>query len=73
MSKLISIDPGRFKCGLVLVDIKEKKVYKAIILRTEFLEEYVKNLKTAEDISKVIIGNGGMSLINQNKRVKKYN
>ena len=37
MTKLISIDPGRFKCGLVLVDIKEKKVYKAIILRSEFL------------------------------------
>ena len=61
MSKLISIDPGRFKCGLVLVDIKEKKVYKAMIIRSELLEEHVKNLTTAEDISKVIIGNGTSS------------
>ena len=61
MSKLISIDPGRFKCGLVLVDIKEKKVYKAIIIRSELLEEHVQNLKTAEDISKIIIGNGTTS------------
>ena len=67
MSKLISIDPGRFKCGLVLVDIKDKKVYKAIILRSEFLEEYVKNLKTVENISKVIIGNGTSSKENIEK------
>jgi len=67
MSKLISIDPGRFKCGLVLGDIKEKKVYKAIILRSELLEEHVKNLKTAEDISKVIIGNGTSSKENIEK------
>ena len=67
MSKLISIDPGRFKCGLVLVDIKEKKVYKAIILRSECLEEYVKNLKTVENISKVIIGNGTSSKENIEK------
>ena len=31
MSKLISIDPGKYKCGLVL-GISEKIVYKAIIL-----------------------------------------
>ena len=67
MTKLISIDTGRFKCGLVLVDIKEKKVYKAIILRSEFLEEYVKNLKTVENISKVIIGNGTSSKENIEK------
>ena len=67
MTKLISIDPGRFKCGLVLVDIKEKKVYKAIILRSECLEEYVKNLKTVENISKVIIGNGTSSKENIEK------
>ena len=67
MSKLISIDPGRYKSGLVLVDIKENKVYQAIILRSEFLEEYVLNLKTAEDISKVIIGNGTSSKENIEK------
>ena len=67
MSKLISIDPGRFKCGLVLVDIKEKKIYKAIIIRSELLEEHVKHLKTAENISKVIIGNGTSSKENIEK------
>ena len=58
MFKIISIDPGKYKCGLVLVDISEKKVYKAIILKTELIDDYVRNLNTLEDISKIIIGNG---------------
>ena len=36
----------------------KKKIYKAIILRSELIEDYVKNLNTVEDISKIIIGNG---------------
>ena len=37
MSKVISIDPGKSKCGLVLAEISEKKVYEAIIIRSELL------------------------------------
>ena len=58
MSKIISIDPGKSKCGLVLAGISEKKVYKAIILKSELLEDYLGNLNKVEDISKIIIGNG---------------
>ena len=61
MLKLLSIDPGKFKCGLVLAEIGEKKVYKAIILKSELLKEYVRNLTNFEDISKIIIGNGTTS------------
>ena len=61
MFKLISIDPGKYKCGLVLAEISEKKVYEAIIIKSELLEDYVRNLNTVEDISKVIIGNGTSS------------
>ena len=61
MFKLISIDPGKYKCGLVLAEISEKKVYKAIIIKSELLGDYVKNLNTVEDISKIIIGNGTTS------------
>jgi hypothetical protein len=61
MSRVISIDPGKSKCGLVLAEISAKKVYKAIILKTELIEDYVKNLNTVEDISKIIIGNGTTS------------
>ena len=61
MPRVITIDPGKSKCGLVLAEISEKKVYEAIILKSEFLENYVRNLTTAEDISQIIIGNGTSS------------
>ena len=61
MPRVITIDPGKNKCGLVLAEISEKKVYKAIILKSEFLENYVRNLIEAEDISQIIIGNGTTS------------
>ena len=61
MPRVITIDPGKSKCGLVLAEISEKKVYKAIILKSELLENYVKNLIASEDISQIIIGNGTTS------------
>jgi len=61
MPKVITIDPGKSKCGLVIAEISEKKVYKAIILKSELLENYVRHLIAAEDISLIIIGNGTTS------------
>ena len=61
MPRVITIDPGKSKCGLVLAEISEKKVYKAIILESEFIENYVRNLIAAEDILQIIIGNGTTS------------
>ena len=61
MFKFLSIDPGKCKCGLVLADISEKKVYKAIILKSDLLDDYVRNLIAVENISKIIIGNGTTS------------
>jgi len=61
MSRVITIDPGKSKCGLVLAEISEKKVYKAIILKSELLENYVRHLIAAEEISQIIIGNGTTS------------
>ena len=61
MPRVISIDPGKSKCGLVLAEISEKKVYEAIILKSELLEDYLSNLIAIEDISQIIIGNGTTS------------
>ena len=58
MVKVLSIDPGKYKCGLVLAEISEQKVYKAIVLKSEILEDYVTDLNSVENISKIIIGNG---------------
>ena len=61
MPRLIAIDPGKSKCGIVLAEISEKEVYKAIILKSELIEDFLGNLVTVEDISKIIIGNGTTS------------
>ena len=61
MLKVISIDPGKYKSGLVLADISEKKVYEAIILKSELVEDYLINLNSFERISKIIVGNGTSS------------
>ena len=61
MARVVTIDPGKSKCGLVLAEISEKKVYKAIILKSELLENYLRNLITAEDRAQIIIGNGTTS------------
>ena len=67
MYKVISIDPGKYKCGLVLAEISEKKVYKAIILKSELIEDYIRNLNASEEISKIIIGNGTTSSVIRKK------
>ena len=61
MARVVTIDPGKSKCGLVLAEISEKKVYKAIILKSELLENYLRNLIISEDIEQIIIGNGTTS------------
>ena len=61
MPRVITIDPGKSKCGLVLAEISEKKVYQAIIIKSEVLENYVRNLIADENISQIIIGNGTTS------------
>ena len=67
MIKLISIDPGKCKCGLVLADLYQKRVDQAVVLNTKFLPQYVETLNSIENISKVIIGNGTTSRQNIEK------
>jgi len=61
MPRVLSIDPGKSKCGLVLAEISEIKVYKAVIVKSQLLENYVRNLMNVEDISQILIGNGTTS------------
>ena len=58
MIKVLSIDPGKYKCGLVIAEITEKKVDKAIVIQNELLLDYLRNLNILKDITKIIIGNG---------------
>ena len=44
-----------------MAEINEKKVCKAIVLKSESISNYIRNLNNFEDISKIIIGNGTKS------------
>ena len=61
MSKVIGIDPGLSKCGIILADIKEKKVYEAVVLKSCLLLKYVKKKYKSEKNLKFLIGNGTSS------------
>ena len=56
MFKYISIDPGKYKCGLVLAEINEKKVHRAIVIKrgqTLFVAEVTSNSNIKLDLGKI--------------------
>ena len=61
MSKVLAIDPGIFKCGVILADIKEKKVYEAVVISSHLLLKYIKKKYQNENNLQFLIGNGTSS------------
>ena len=61
MSRIIAIDPGLSKCGVIIADIKEKKVYEAIVIKSHQLLKYVKKKYQSEKNVQLLIGNGTSS------------
>ena len=61
MTKYLSIDPGRFKCGFALADSDTKKVLQAKIISSNSLVKNIKEFKKSDENIQVIIGNGTSS------------
>ncbi len=61
MTKYISIDPGKYKCGLIFADFKSKKVLNAIIIESKYLVQHIKTFIETDNNIKVLIGNGTTS------------
>ena len=61
MTKYISIDPGRYKCGFVLADSDKKKVLQAKIILSDSLVKNIKEFQKSDENIQVIIGNGTSS------------
>ena len=61
MSRVITIDPGISKCGVIIADIKEKKVYEAVVIKSHLLLKYVKNKYQSGKNVQLLIGNGTSS------------
>jgi RNase H-fold protein (predicted Holliday junction resolvase) len=58
MSIVIAIDPGLSKCGVVIADIKEKRVYEAVVIKSHLVLKYVKTKYQSEKNVQLLIGNG---------------
>ena len=61
MTKYISIDPGKCKCGLIFADLKSKRVIKAIVIESRDLVQNIKTVIGKDKDIKVLIGNGTTS------------
>ena len=53
MSRVLAIDPGITKCGVVVADTIEKKIYEAEVIKSHLLLKYVK--KKISDRKKISI------------------
>ena len=61
MPQVIAIDPGTSKCGIVVADLKEKKVCEAVVIESKNLIKYVKQIYKKDDDFQLVIGNGTSS------------
>ena len=61
MTKYISIDPGKYKCGFIFADFKSKMVLKAIVIESRYLVQHIKTFIGTDNNIKVLIGNGTTS------------
>ena len=61
MTKYISIDPGKYKSGLIIADFKSKIVIKAMVIESRYLVQNIKSFIRQDKSIKVIIGNGTTS------------
>ena len=62
MTKYISIDPGKCKCGVIIADLKSKRVLKAIVIDSRYLVQNIKTFIEKDKNIKVLIGNGTTSI-----------
>ena len=61
MSRVLAIDPGISKCGVLIADIREKKVYEAEVISSKLLLKYVKKKYQHEKKLQILIGSGTSS------------
>ena len=61
MTKIFAIDPGMFKCGVVIADINQRIVLEALVIKSKNLLSYAEKICRKEEELKFIIGNGTSS------------
>ena len=58
MTRLVSVDPGRYKCGIVFVETKTSEVLSGLVLPCENVVPQLIKWKTDEGIELILLGDG---------------
>ena len=61
MSKVISVDPGRIKCGLLLADLDQKVVLEAKVTHHSVVVDLIREWLAEGDVTRIVLGNGTTS------------
>ena len=61
MNKVVAIDPGISKCGIVVADIKNKTVFRAQVIQSKNLLTVAEKIYKSENKPEFLIGNGTSS------------
>ena len=61
MSRIISVDPGRSKCGLVLVDCERDSVLQGEVIATEAVLDTLQRWRQLAPVERLVLGNGTAS------------
>ena len=61
MSHLVGLDPGRAKCGLVLVDPEQRLVIDGVVLPPSRVISQLKSWSKQEGLGLILLGNGSSS------------
>ena len=67
MRKVISIDPGKEKCGLLLADIDQLIVLDGKIVRKNYVIELISHWYKIHSVDFILLGNGTSSRVWKNK------
>ena len=61
MSKLVAIDPGRKKCGLILTDTEQQVVIDGKVVEADSVIELLLDWQNSQALEGILLGNGTSS------------
>jgi len=67
MKRVIAIDPGQKKCGLLLADLEKELVLDGRVVATDAVIDLVVRWSADEDLDGIVLGNGTSSKYWENK------
>ena len=58
MSRLVAIDPGRSKCGVILADVRQGVVLSGLVLEASAVLDALQDWAEDQPLAQILIGDG---------------